>query len=115
MKYLCLTYHEEKKFDALSKSELEEVMGKCKPFKEALQKSGQVVLDGSLVATQATTTVRTRNGKVLITDGPFAETKEQLAGYYLIEAKDLDEAMAIAARVPSARFGSVEVRPVMEE
>ena len=80
---------------------------------EDLKKSGQLRAGDALQPTTTATTVRVRDGKRLTTDGPFAETKEQLGGYYLVEAKDLDEAIAIAARIPGARHGSIEVRPVM--
>jgi len=84
------------------------------PFSEETKKAGKLIAGDALQATTTATTVRVRDGKRLTTDGPFAETKEQLGGYYIVEAKDLDEALAIAAKIPSARFGSIEVRPVMK-
>jgi hypothetical protein len=83
-------------------------------FTETIVKSGNMKAGDALEPTSTATTVRVRDGKTLSTDGPFAETREQLGGYYLVEAKDLDEATKIAARIPSAKFGSIEVRPVRE-
>ena len=113
MKYLCLAYYDEKKFDALSKIEMEEIGRKCKPYDEALRESGHLVVTGSLQSARSATTIRPRKGKVSITDGPFAETKEQLGGFYLVEAKDLDEAIKLAGGIPAVRTGSIEVRPIM--
>jgi hypothetical protein len=107
MKYLCLVYLEENKFDAVPDSE-------CLAYGEGLAKNGHRIAAEALQGVRTATTVRMRNGKVSITDGPFAETKEQLAGFYLVEAKDLDEAVALAAKIPPARLGSIEVRPVRE-
>jgi hypothetical protein len=107
MKYLCLVYLEEKKFDAVPDSE-------CMAFSEGIKKTGQRLAAEALQRVHTATTVRVRNGKVSMTDGPFAETKEQLAGFYLIDAKDLDEAVALASQIPPARVGSIEVRPVRE-
>jgi hypothetical protein len=114
MKYLCLIYDEEKRLAAMSEQELSALMGEYRGFTEAIIKSGQFLAGHELQPTAAATTVRLRGGRVSATDGPFAETKEQLGGYYLIEAKDLNEAIQIAARIPSARIGSIEVRPVQE-
>ncbi len=114
MKYLLLIYQSEAEFARLSDAEKGKVHQEYGPFTESISKSGHFQAGHGLQPTSTATTVRVRNGKRLVTDGPFAETKEQIAGYYLIEAKDLDGAIAIAARVPSVRFGSVEVRPVME-
>jgi hypothetical protein len=105
MKYLCLVYIDEKKLDAVPDSE-------CLEYDAALRESGQCLASEALQPVETATTVRVRNGKVSITDGPFAETKEQLAGFYLIEARDLDEAVQLAAKIPPARAGSVEVRPI---
>jgi hypothetical protein len=107
MKYLCLVYLEEKKFDAVPDSE-------CLAYGERLAKKGHRIAAEALQGVHAATTVRVRDGKVSITDGPFAETKEQLAGFYLVDARDLDEAVALAAKIPPARVGSIEVRPVRE-
>ena len=82
-------------------------------FTESIRESGSYVAGDALQPTSTATTVRVRDGKTLVTDGPFAETKEQLGGYYLVDAKDMDEALKIAERIPSARYGSIEVRPVV--
>lgn len=105
MNYLCLVYMEEAVRDAVPDSE-------CLANGEALRKSGHYVAAEALESVHTATTVRVRNGKVSVTDGPFAETKEQLAGFYLIDAADLNEAIQVAARIPPARIGSIEVRPV---
>jgi hypothetical protein len=112
MKYLCLIYDEEQKMAAMSKAEGDAFMGEYFAFTEAIRTSGQYVAGEALQPVHTATTVRVRNGKVTTTDGPFAETKEQLGGYYLIEARDLNDAVQVAARIPSAKTGSVEVRPV---
>jgi hypothetical protein len=112
MKYLCLIYDEEKTFGAMSKGEIDAVMAEYGAFTESIKKGGQYIGGYQLASVSDATTVRVRNGKVSSTDGPFAETKEQLGGYYLIEARDLNEAIQIASRIPSAKFGSVEVRPL---
>jgi hypothetical protein len=114
MKYLCLIYDEEKKMESMSKTEADAFMGEYFTFTEGIQKSGHYVGGEALQPVQSATTVRVRNGKLSTTDGPFAETKEQLGGYYLIEARDLNDAIQVASKIPSARFGSVEVRPIME-
>jgi hypothetical protein len=114
MKYLCLIYDEEKKVAAMSKSESDGFMGEYFAFTDAIQKSGHYIGGEALQPVQTATTVRVRNGKVSTTDGPFAETKEQLGGFYLINARDLNDAIQVASRIPSARLGSVEVRPIME-
>jgi hypothetical protein len=114
MKYLCLIYDEEKKLQSMTKSEMDGLMQEYFTFTDEIQKSGNLLGGNDLQPVQNATTVRVRNGKVSTTDGPFAETKEQLGGYYLIEAADLNEAIQIAARIPSAKLGSIEVRPVQE-
>ena len=114
MKYVCLIYDEEKKAAAMSKAEGDAVMGEYFAFTEGIKKSGQYVGGEALQPVQSATTVRVRDGKMLTTDGPFAETKEQLGGFYLITANDLDEALQVASKIPSARLGSVEVRPVVD-
>jgi hypothetical protein len=113
MKYLCLIYDEEKKMAGMSKSESDAFMGEYFAFTEGIRKDGHYVGGEALQPVQTATTVRIRNGKMSTTDGPFAETKEQLGGYYLIEARDLNDAIQVAAKIPSARLGSVEVRPVV--
>jgi len=114
MKYLCLIYDEEKKLHSMTKSEMDGLMGEYFAFTKAIQESGHLLGGNDLQPVQNATTVRVRGGRVSTTDGPFAETKEQLGGYYLIEAGDLNEAIQIAARIPSARIGSIEVRPIQE-
>jgi hypothetical protein len=114
MKYLCLIYDEQKKLAAMPQSESDAFMGEYFAFTEGIRKSGHYLGGEALQSVETATTVRSRNGKVSTTDGPFAETKEQLGGFYLIQAKDLNEAIQVAAKIPSARLGSVEVRPVME-
>jgi len=113
MKYLCLIYADEKIAANMSKEEGDAFMGEYYAFTEDIRKSGHYVAGDALEPTPSASTVRVRNGKVSTTDGPFAETKEQLGGYYLIEAKDLNDAIQVAARIPDARYGSVEVRPIM--
>ena len=113
MKYLCLIYDEEQKVAGMSKSESDAFMGEYFAFTDGIQKSGHYIAGDALQPVHAATSVRVRQGKMSATDGPFAETKEQLGGYYLIEAKDLNEALQIAAKIPSARIGTIEVRPVM--
>ncbi|MBZ5673302.1 MAG: YciI family protein [Acidobacteriia bacterium] len=114
MKYLLLIYDEEKRFETMSEAEGRQLMGDYAKFSEEIVASGHYKTAARLQPTAAATSVRIRDGKRLVTDGPFAETREQLGGYYLIEAKDLDEAIGIAAKIPSARRGTVEVRPQME-
>jgi len=114
MQYLLLIYSQEAQVQAMSKAEGEKMMGEYGAFTQSIVSSGNYKGGNRLHPTSKATTVRIRDGKKLITDGPFAETKEQLGGYYLIEAKDLDEANGIAARIPGARVGSIEVRPVFE-
>jgi len=114
MKYLCLIYDEPSVWEKMSKDEADAVMGEYFQFTGDIQKSGHYIAGEALHPTNTATTVRTRNGKVSTTDGPFAETKEQLGGFYLVEAKDLNEALQIAQRIPSVRYGSVEVRPVVD-
>jgi len=107
MKYVCLVYLDDKQWSAVPDSE-------CKAFGDELEKSGRRLGGQALQSVDTATTVRVRNGKLSVTDGPFAETKEQLAGFYLIDARDLNEAIQIAARIPPARVGSIEVRPARE-
>src|SRR5690349_16957777 len=112
MKFLCLIYDEEKKWATLSKAEVETVMAEYRAFTDSIKKSGHYIGGDRLQATATAKTVRIRNGKTSKTDGPFAETKEQLGGYYLIDAKDINDATEVASRIPSARLGSIEVRPL---
>ncbi len=112
MKYLCLIYGEEKGMAAMSKAEGEAMMAEYFAFTNDIRNGGQYVGGEALTPVHTATTVRVRNGKISTTDGPFAETKEQLGGFYLIEARDLNDAVQVAARIPGAKYGSVEVRPV---
>ncbi|HEU4584740.1 MAG TPA: YciI family protein [Gemmatimonadaceae bacterium] len=114
MKYLCLIYDDETMWTSISPEQADTLMREYFAFSNDIQKSGHYLGGNALQPTQTATTVRVRNGKLSSTDGPFAETKEQLGGYYLVEAKDLNEAIQIAGRIPSARFGSIEVRPIQE-
>ncbi|HET7097773.1 MAG TPA: YciI family protein [Casimicrobiaceae bacterium] len=107
MKYLCLVYLDEKKLTAVPDRE-------CQACGDSLREKGKLVAAEALQGIHTATTVRVRNGKVSVTDGPFAETKEQLAGFYLIDASDLNEAIQVASKIPPARVGSVEVRPVRQ-
>jgi hypothetical protein len=107
MKYLCLVYMDERRLEEIDDNE-------CMDCGEALRASGHMIGGEALQSVQTATTVRIRNGRVSVTDGPFAETKEQLAGFYMIEAKDLNEAIQVATKIPPARVGSIEVRPVRE-
>jgi hypothetical protein len=113
MQYLLLIYLPESQWETLGQPERQEIYAQYRDLIGDLQKTGKYLGGNELQPTSTATTVRVRNGKKAVTDGPFAETKEQLGGYFLVEAKDLDEAMAIAARIPSATTGSIEVRPVM--
>lgn len=114
MKYYLLSYVDEKGGAAVPKDEMDAWIGEIKAWVEDLQKAGVLVRAEGLHPTSAAATVRVRNGKKITTHGPFAETKEQLGGFYLLECKNLDEAIEWAAKAPGARFGSVEVRPVWE-
>ena len=107
MKYLCLVYLEEQKLRAVPDNE-------CVACGDGFRKKGLLLAAEALQPVETATTVRVRNGKMLITDGPFAETKEHLAGFYLIEAKDLNDAIQAASKIPPAREGSIEVRPIRE-
>jgi hypothetical protein len=112
MKYLCLIYDNEASWASMSKEQADAMMGEYFAFTESIRTSGQYLAGEALKPVSTATTVRVRNGKLSTTDGPFAETKEQLGGFYMVDAKDLNEAIQIASRIPSARTGSIEVRPV---
>src|SRR3989454_12237013 len=114
MKYLLMCCTEEKKLTTMSKSECEALMDETSAYCEALQKSGRLIVAEPLDPVPMAMTVRVRNGKVSVTDGPFAETREQIGGFFLINARDLNEAIQVASRFPSVRLGSMEVRPVSE-
>jgi hypothetical protein len=114
MKYLCLVYFDEKDLDALSTSEWTALTGECLTYGEGIRQGGHYVAAEALQPVRTATTLRVRDGKLSTTDGPFAETKEQLGGFYLIDARDLPEAIRVASRIPPARLGSIEVRPIRE-
>src|SRR4030095_120051 len=114
MKYMLLIYHDEQAWNSLNEPERQQIYLEFRKLRSELQARGQFVTGSQLQPIATATTVRVRDGKELVTDGPFAETHEQLGGYFLIEANDLDEATSIAARIPSARTGSIEVRPLVE-
>lgn len=114
MKFLCLAYEEEQKLNALSQSEWHALREETLAYVEKLQKDGRLLAAHPLKSATTAATLRIREGKLSITDGPYAETKEQIGGFFMIEARDFEEATGIASKWPSARIGSVEVRPVEE-
>ena len=114
MKYMLLIYHDEQSWDAITEAERQQIYADYRKLREELLKSNQFVTGSQLQPISTATTVRVRDGKELVTDGPFAETHEQLGGYFLIDAENLDEATSIAARIPSAKTGTIEVRPLVE-
>ena len=114
MRYLCLVYHEEANVNALSQCEYNAHLQGVLDYREELKRSGHYVDSSPLQSVDTATTLRLRNGRVAITDGPFAETKEQLGGFYLIEARDLNDAIRIASKMPPLQLGCIEVRPVQE-
>ena len=114
MKYACLVYLVEEEMDAMSRRESDACTEESLAYDEALRKSGHFIVAEALQPVQTATTVRVRNGRMSATDGPFAETKEQLGGFIVIEARDLNDAIQAAARIPLAHRGSIEVRPVKE-
>ena len=114
MQYMLLIYDNEKMWPSMNEKERNALMGEYFAFTEEIKKSGKLIKGDALQPTTAATTVRVRDGKRLTTDGPFAETKEHLSGFYLVDAKNADEAIHIAAKIPAAKFGSIEVRPIMK-
>ena len=117
MKYLCLAYYDEKAFEAMSKPVVEALVSQCPPHDAALRASGHLIVQASLGASRESMSLRPRSGKVSITDGPFAETKELVGGFFIIEAKDLNEAIRVASMHPAAHLGEtvgwgIEVRPI---
>ena len=114
MEYILLIYSSEADGKKMSAAEGHQIFQEYMTFTQDLTKAGKNKGGAPLEQTTTATTVRVRNGKTVVTDGPFAETKEQLGGYYLVEAKDLDEAISIAAKIPGAKHGSIEVRPIMK-
>jgi hypothetical protein len=115
MKYLCLAYEEETKLNALSRSEWDALRSETLAYVDQIRRSGHLIATEALQSAGTATVVRVRNGELATTDGPFAETKEQLGGFFLIDARDAKEAIEIASRWPSARLGSIEVRPIESE
>jgi hypothetical protein len=114
MKYMLLIYHEEQAWNSYTDDERQQIYREYRELIQELQSKGQYLAGEKLQPATTASSVRVRNGKPMVTDGPFAETREQLGGFFLIEAKDLDEANSIAGRIPSARTGAIEVRPVAE-
>ena len=114
MQYLLMIYEDEKIWDAFTDADKGRIFQEYGAFTAAIKESGHFVAGDALQPIATATTVRNREGKVLSTDGPFAETREQLGGYYIIDAKDLDEAITIAARIPPATKGTIEIRPILE-
>ena len=113
MEYLLLIYHTESQFESRTEPERQKMYSDYRELIQDLEKNGKLKGANQLQSTATATTVRVRNGKQSITDGPFAETKEQLGGYFLVDARDMEEAKAIAARIPSVQAGSIEVRPIV--
>jgi hypothetical protein len=112
MQYLLMIYSNEAQYAQIDPATSKKIMGEYEAFTKDIVQSGNFKAGDRLQPTSTATTVRVKDGKVMTTDGPFAETREQLGGYYLVEAKDLDAALGIAARIPGARYGSIEVRPI---
>ena len=112
MQYLCLIYSDETMYPKMAKAEVENMMAEYMAFTAKVKESGHYIGGNRLQPTHTSTSVRIRNGNLSATDGPFAETKEQLGGYYLIEAKDLNDAIQVASRIPGAKVGTIEVRPI---
>ena len=113
MQYLLMIYRNEAELGAMTPADRQKMTAEYGAFTQSIIQSGNFKAGDALQPTTTATTVRVRDGKTLTTDGPFAETREQLGGYYLVEAKDLDAALGIAARIPGAKTGSIEVRPIM--
>ena len=114
MKYLCLVYIDENRLDALSEQEFDGLTEAALANDDALRRRGHYLASNALQSVRAATSVRVRDGELAVTDGPFAETKEHLGGYILIEAADLSEAIGLAATIPMARLGTIEVRPIRQ-
>ncbi|HZP13445.1 MAG TPA: YciI family protein [Nevskiaceae bacterium] len=114
MKYLCLAYEEEAKLNALSRDEWDALRAETLEYVDSLRERHQLIATQALQSARSAATVQVRNGRAAVTDGPFAETKEQLGGFFLIEAADFNEALRVASKWPSARLGTIEVRPIEE-
>jgi hypothetical protein len=114
MRYLCMVCYEQKTLDKLSKSDFDALVAESLAYDDELRQGGHYLYSGALQSVETATTLRVKSGKVLITDGPFAETKEQVGGFLVIEARDLDEATRLASKIPPIRLGSIEIRPIQE-
>ena len=114
MKFMFMIYHDEKELEALPQGEMQALVDAALDYMDEIRRSGHFIVSNALQRARTARTVRVRGGKVFTTDGPFAETKELLGGFFLIEAKDMDEACEVASRFPPARLGTIEVRPVQE-
>lgn len=114
MKYLCLVYYDENIINNMTSAEWKSLNSECEACGENLRDTGKMIGGNALHPSTTATSLRIRDGKPLITDGPFAETKEQLAGFYLLDARDLNEAIQLASKIPPARLGTIEIRPVRE-
>ena len=114
MKYLCLVYIDEKGLDAMSESDSNALDSVSLAYDDELRRSGLFIVAEALESVQAARTLRPQEGKIIITDGPFAETKEQLGGFILVDAKDFEDALRVASKIPAARLGCIEVRPIKE-
>jgi hypothetical protein len=114
MKYLCMVIVDEKKLNAMSSSERRQLDDESLAYDEALRKSGHLLAAQALQGVETATTIRSTGGRISVTDGPFTETNEQIGGFVLIEARDLDEAIQLASKIPPMRLGCIEVRPIME-
>jgi hypothetical protein len=114
MKYLCLVFFDEKKHNAMTEQEHRQLTDEALEYDDVLRRGGHFITANALQPVSSASTVRVRNGKVSVTDGPFAETNEQIGGFILIEAKDLNEAIQLASGIPPIRLGGIEVRPIME-
>lgn len=114
MKYLCLIYNEERTLDAMSESEREALLGEALAYDEELRQRGHFIAAQALQGVETATTVRVRNGRLSTNEGPVADAREQLRGFILIAARDLNEAIQVASKMPEARVGSIEVRPIRE-
>jgi hypothetical protein len=114
MRYLCLVYYDEKQLEALSEADYDALVDEALAYREVLRKSGHYIASDGLQSVETATTLRLRGGRVSATDGPFAETKEQLGGFMLIEAADLNDAIRVASKLPPLRLGCIEVRPLRD-
>jgi len=114
MKFLFMIYHDERVLEALPEQQMQALVDSALDYDQEIRRSGHYIVSNALQRARTARTLRVREGKVLVTDGPFAETREQLGGFFLVEARDLDEACEVASRFPPARLGTIEVRPVQE-